>query len=361
MSFKNYLWFGFAAACAILPTGCQNKQSEDASGLSVAGGSVDLKGEFNSSVYVKVHPLRSDGGEIDQMEPITSVATILDAGLPGYTVMILSLADSYTNHLIAGQNMMVLPSLVNVSLSIYPENRAAAPVRVEKLSFNERGVLSNGAKLVVVGAKLLATGAEIPARLRAYDVQGAVNKLNDKIFVPNSSLQFKDVDYRNYLTSFLMIAVPHAVLKGDAAQIAAIKSIKGAALVGVGEASKLTMVGFGGTHQNASETKRNYAPVTMAAGTGLGATLAGSSFYGRELFEVTGSGLCGQGATSDERSFDTGASIIDANGNLVGIAVKSESRMNGSLGYDCQSERLEDVTTLVVAPTQAQIQHLLSR
>ncbi|MCX6123219.1 MAG: hypothetical protein NTV34_00475, partial [Proteobacteria bacterium] len=108
-----------------------------------------------------------------------------------------------------------------------------------------------------------------------------------------------------------------------------------------------------------SVMKRNFAPidslnVAPASYTPLRQLIGSNSAIAKQIFEFSGSGLCG---SKDGSNYDTGAAVY-VDGKFAGFSVRSTTISAGYKGQlrDCSKVYGKDIATLAVGLTRDQIE-----
>jgi hypothetical protein len=368
------------SAFALMATGCN---SGPTSAVKVAGGTIDGQGDkalYPATVYVDL-----TGTDFDNQQATRrNVGTLVDVGLPDSYALILSLADLFQSQ----NNIAVLPIMKTVNITLYLSD-GKSQILLPTLTMNkDTGALEDGKNkyfMMTVGVKAVKVGEA------NGQTDAAVNKLASllflesplNLFIPNTEpvvVGTKSAPSRNLRdsnSSFVMIAIPKKAFPA----LASMKVPKILAAEDRPEAAKLkgTVVGFGdiGFLGNSAKKdafslsdalpmtqQRNYAAITAlnqvpAKPTPLRALIGSSANVAQQMWEVTGSGLCG---SKDGKSYDTGAAIY-IDGKFAGFGVRSTTISSGYKGkLDCNlGAPADDMATLVISPSQEQIATFVRR
>ena len=109
--------------------------------------------------------------------------------------------------------------------------------------------------------------------------------------------------------------------------------------------------------------KRNYAPIealnkSPTDYTPLRKIIGSASSVAKQIWEFTGSGLCG---SKDGQNYDTGAAVY-IEGKFAGFGVRSTAKSSGYKGrLDCSKTQADDMVTMVVSVSQEHIDQFIAR
>ena len=338
----------------------------DAAGLKVAGGTIDGAGDsakYPGTVYVELNA--TDFNERNHV--IRNVGTLVDVGLSDAYALFLSLADVFQ---VGPDGQAELPIMKSVEVKLFLSNGESS-ITLPGMSMNKTGFMQDTQGrtyfMVTVGAKAVKVG-QVDA-----NTQRAAEEIAGKIFL-DSPLQVSSSNLRNANTSFIMMAVP----KNSNPAIASIRvpklmtaeqrpspaDLKGV-VVGFGEnmISGVRKSDFSLAASLPSVMKRNYADIVAlnkseAEFTPLRKVIGSSTEVAQQLWEITGSGLCG---SKDGSNYDTGAAVY-VDGRFAGFGVVSSSKSSGYKGrLDCSATSRDDMVTLVVSPSERDVAAFISR
>lgn len=346
----------FLAAC----------NANDRSSLRVAGGTIDGSGgnsKYPATVYVELK-----GKDFNnQVATIRNVGSLVDVGLGDSYALILSLADVFQ----ANNGVATLPLMKEVNIKLYMSS-GQDEIDLPALKMSAGGFLQDPSNksyfMLTVGVKAEKTGPVDAAS------EQKVNDIARKVFMESPLMTEKGVNLRDANTSFVMIAVPksaHPSLASlrvpsimtaeDRPDAAGLKGV----VVGFGENT------VGGSKKNEfalsaalpSVMKRNYADIealNKSSGdyTPLRQVIGSASAVAQQVWEFTGSGLCG---SKDGSNYDTGAAVY-IDGKFAGFGVRSTAKSAGFKGkLDCAATDRSDMVTMVVSPSKDQIAQFVSR
>jgi hypothetical protein len=86
--------------------------------------------------------------------------------------------------------------------------------------------------------------------------------------------------------------------------------------------------------------------------------IGANSSVADQLWEVTGSGLCG---SKDGANYDTGAAVY-VDGKFAGFGVASTTKTSGFKGrLDCGKASRDEMSTLIVSPSSADVEAFKKR
>jgi hypothetical protein len=339
----------------------------DVAGLKVAGGTIDGAGEsakYPGTVYVELKARDFSGGS----HIIRNVGTIADVGLRDAYALFLSLADVFQ---VGADGQAELPVMKSVEVKLFLNNGESS-ITLPGMEMNRNGFMRDAEGrayfMVTYGANAMPVG-RIDANLREE-----ADKVARKIFIDSPLRLSSGQNLRNANTSFIMMAVPKSahpsiaslrapeVLSAEERPSAA--ELKGV-VVGFGE----NTVGgsrksdFALTASLPSVMKRNFANIealnkTEAEFTPLRKQIGSETGVAKQIWEFTGSGLCG---SKDGSNYDTGAGVY-VNGKFAGFGVLSSAISQGYKGrLRCESTSREDMVTLVVSPSASDIAEFVKR
>jgi hypothetical protein len=251
-------------------------------------------------------------------------------------------------------------------------NNGESSITLPGMEMNRNGFMRDAEGrayfMVTYGANAMPVG-RIDANLREE-----ADKVARKIFIDSPLRLSSGQNLRNANTSFIMMAVPKSahpsiaslrapeVLSAEERPSAA--ELKGV-VVGFGE----NTVGgsrksdFALTASLPSVMKRNFANIealnkTEAEFTPLRKQIGSETGVAKQIWEFTGSGLCG---SKDGSNYDTGAGVY-VNGKFAGFGVLSSAISQGYKGrLRCESTSREDMVTLVVSPSASDIAEFVKR
>ena len=333
----------------------------DGAGLKVAGGTIDGSGDaarYPGTVYVELNAKDFGGGT----HIIRNVGTIADVGLPDAYALFLSLADIFQ---VSADGSAVLPVMKTVEVKLFLSNGESS-VTLPGMAMNQNGFMQDAQGrtyfMVTVGVKAVKVGQVKP------DLQREAEKVAAKIFLDSPLTTASGQNLRNANTSYIMMAVP----KNSHPAIAQLKAPKLLVAEERPSASQLrgVVVGFGentvgGSRKSdfalapslPSVMKRNFADIsalnkTEAEFTPLRKKIGSATDVEKQLWEITGSGLCG---SKDGSNYDTGAGVY-VDGKFAGFGVLSSAISQGFKGrLDCGTTSRDDMVTLVVSPSQEDV------
>jgi hypothetical protein len=339
----------------------------DVSGLRVAGGTIDGSGEaakYPGTVYVELNARDYNGGT----QVIRNVGTIADVGLKDAYALFLSLADVFQ---VSADGQAVMPVMKSVEVKLFL-NDGKSSITLPGMEMNRQGFMQDTKGrtyfMVTYGAKAQEVG-KIDDRLRAE-----ANVIASKIFVESPLRLSNGKNLRNANTSFIMMAVP----KNSHSAIAKLRVPKIMTAEDRPAASELkgVVVGFGentvgGSRKSdfaltaslSSVMKRNFAEIeslnkSESEFTPLRKQIGSDTAVASQLWEFTGSGLCG---SKDGSNYDTGAGVY-IDGKFAGFGVLSSAISQGYKGrLKCESTSRDDMVTLVVSPSAADIANFVKR
>ena len=329
----------------------------DLAGLKVAGGTIDGAGEaakYPATVYVELK-----GKDFNNQQAIIrNVGTIVDVGLPDSYAIILSLADVFQ----AQDGVATLPMMKQLDIKLYlSSGKEAINLPGVKIK-NGRLEDDNGNRyfMYTVGVKIEPKGQPSPQE------RDVVSQMAPKLFRESPLITEHGGNIRDANTSYVMLAVPKKALPSirvpgvmTAEGRPAPASLKGV-VVGFGENT------VGGSRKSdfslaaelPSVMKRNYADIdalnaTPAEYTPLRQLIGSSTVVSQQIWEFTGSGLCG---SKDGSNYDTGAAVY-VDGKFAGFGVRSTAKSAGFKGrLDCAATKRDDMVTLVVSPSKEDIE-----
>ena len=330
------------------------------SNLKVAGGDADVGGLYSSTVYVEMIGQDFNG---QPKPPVRNVGTFVQIPeLPGYRVLILSLSDV----LVANGSKSQIPLFKEIDLKIHGADGKSS-VSLPRLDFdsNTCGLKASGSAqidyITAFGFDVEKIGpSDIPADM--------LNKCKGRLFSRGSVPE----KFLNGRTSFLMLALHEE----EVAKLGIGKSPLLTPAESRGTSSgKLVMVGFGErdakSHDDAIKDQkkdgfalsdelpninvRNFAEVSGLTGTPFSKINNGAN--SNVMWEVSGSGLCGKNKDGSE-NYDTGAGVYSSPDSLVGFAIRSTSMPKFEGTLDCAATAREQMATLIVSPSSADIASL---
>lgn len=352
---------GILALLMLVVVACNNN---DRGGLKVAGGTIDgSQGAtlFPATVYVEMNGKDFNGKD----KVIRNVGTFVDVGVPSQLGLVLSLADVF-------DSSSNLPVFKTVNLTIYLSGGDVPPVVLPGLQFKNDGTMLDGKGnkyvMLSVGLKAEKVGkSEVPDD----KARGVLKNL----FLESPLVTDKGLNVRDPQTSYQMISIPRSV-DPALASLKAPKIIPSESRPVESALKDLKMVGFGenivgGDRKGdfalaaalPSVMKRNYAEVTplnisSTDSTPLRKLLANTPAAVQQVWEVSGSGLCG---SKDGSNYDTGAGIYIGQDQFVGFAVISTAKSSGYKGkLDCAATSRDDMATVIVSPSSEAINKFVS-
>jgi hypothetical protein len=354
---------GMLTGSALFLAACN---ATDRSSLRVAGGTID--GSDGNSKYPATVYVELKGNDFNnQGATIRNVGSLVDVGLGDSYALIFSLADVFQ----ASNGVATLPIMKEVNIKLYMSS-GQDEIDLPALKMSAGGFLQDQSSksyfMLTVGVKAQKTGP-----VDAMSEQ-KINAVAQKVFMESPLMTEKGVNLRDANTSFVMIAVP----KSAHPSLAALKvpSILAAEDRPSAAGLKGVVVGFGentvgGAKKNEfalspalpSVMKRNYADIealntSPAEYTPLRQLIGSASAVAQQVWEFTGSGLCG---SKDGSNYDTGAAVY-IGGKFAGFSVRSTAKSAGFKGkLDCASTDRSDMVTLVVSPSKDQIAQFVSR
>lgn len=339
----------------------------DVTGLKVAGGTIDGAGEaakYPGTVYVELKARDFHGGQ----HVIRNVGTIADVGLRDAHALFLSLADVFQ---VGADGQAELPVMKSVEVKLFLNNGDSS-ITLPGMEMSRSGLMRDAQGrayfMVTYGARAVPVGT-IDARLRD-EAQTVANK----IFIDSPLRVSNGQDLRNANTSFIMMAVPKnahpaiaslrvpKVLTAEERPSAA--ELKGV-VVGFGEntVGGSRKADFALTTSLPAVMKRNFAEIeslnkTESEFTPLRRLIGNNSDVANQIWEFTGSGLCG---SKDGSNYDTGAGVY-VNGKFAGFAVLSSAVSQGYKGrLDCAKTSRDDMVTVVISPSARDIAEFVKR
>lgn len=332
----------------------------DRSALRVAGGQFDLEQKYPGTVYVEM----TGTDFAKKQSTIRNVGTIVDLGLPNSYALILSLADAFYE----SGGKATLPVYKTINLKVYLSN-GKDPIDFPAVAMVQNGTFEDTAKrassLLAVGIKAEPTGSS-----RNAEVEGYARKL----FLESPLIAEKGVNLRDANTSYIMFSIP----KNSHPALSRMKIPQLMTAEERPEASKIkgVVVGFGENTVGGSKgkefalspalpavMKRNSAPIESlnkepAEYTPLRKLIGSASGVAQQIWEFTGSGLCG---SPDGKNYDTGAAVY-IDGKFAGFSVRSTAKSSGFKGtLDCSKTDASDMVTMVVSPSQTEINEFKAR
>jgi hypothetical protein len=195
-----------------------------------------------------------------------------------------------------------------------------------------------------------------------------------KLFLESPLMTEKGVNLRDANTSYVLFSIPkssHPALskmkvplvmtaeeRPDAASLKGIVVGFGENTVGGSRAREFALAS-----SLPSVMKRNYATIealnkSASDYTPLRKLIGSATSVAQQVWEFTGSGLCG---SPDGQNYDTGAAVY-VDGKFAGFGVRSTSKSAGFKGrLDCGKTPAEDMVTLVVSPSQEEINQFKAR
>lgn len=351
------------SASALLLSACN---MGDTAGLKVAGGTIDGSGEaakYPGTVYVELDAKDFAG----RNHIMRNVGTIADVGLPNSYALFLSLADVMKPD---GDGQAALPILKTVDVKIFLNNGESS-ITLPGAKTNENGFMEDSKKrsysMVTIGVKAEKVGSG--ATLKAAEIEDIASK----IFRP-SPLMVGGQNLRNANTSYIIMAVPKNA--HPAIQSMIVPKLMTAEERGEPANIKGVIVGFGenmvaGSRKSdfqlapalPSVMKRNFADIealnkSEADHTPLRKMIGSNVSVASQLWEVTGSGLCG---SKDGSNYDTGAAVY-VDGKFAGFGVVSSTKTSGFKGrLDCSKSSRDEMSTLIVSPSAADLEAFKKR
>ena len=347
------------SASALMLTACN---MGDTAGLKVAGGTIDGSGDaakYPGTVYVELDARDFSG----RNHIIRNVGTIADVGLANSYALFLPLADVFKA---SADGQAQLPIMKTVEVKIFLNNGESSITLPGVAMSNDASGLMRDSKgrtypMVTVGVQAEKAGTVRP------EIASRVEDIAAKIFL-SSPLMVGGQNLRNANTSYIMMAVPKNAHP-------AIESMKAPKLMTAEERAepaniKGVIVGFGenmvaGSKKSdfqlapalPSVMKRNFADIealnkSEADYTPLRKMIGSNSSVADQLWEVTGSGLCG---SKDGSNYDTGAAVY-VDGKFAGFGVVSSTKTSGFKGrLDCSKSSRDEMSTLIVSPSSADV------
>ena len=344
-----------------------------------------MDGQGDKALYPATVYVDLTGTDFDKQQATRrNVGTLVDVGLRDSYALILSLADLFQSQ----NNIAVLPIMKTVNITLYLSD-GKSQILLPTLTMNQNtGALEDGTNkyfMMTVGVKAVKVGDA------NSQTDTAVNNLASKLFLESplnlfnantqpvvvGSTPSRPRNLRDSNSSFVMISIPKKAFPA----LASMKVPEILAAEDRPEAAKLkgTVVGFGdiGFLGNSAKKdafslsdalpmtqQRNYAAITALnqspnQRTPLRALIGDSTNVAQQMWEVTGSGLCG---SKDGKSYDTGAAIyIDK--KFAGFGVRSTTISSGYKGkLDCNlGAPADDMAILVISPSRYEIQTFVSR
>lgn len=351
------------SASALMLSACN---MGDTAGLKVAGGTIDGSGDaakYPGTVYVELDA-RDFAGRNHIMR---NVGTIADVGLPNSYALFLSLADVMKPD---GDGQAALPILKTVDVKIFLNNGESS-ITLPGAVTNKSGFMEDSKgrsySMVTVGVRAEKVGSVDPR------ISGQVEDIASKIFLP-SPLMVGGQNLRNANTSYIMMAVPKNA--HPAIQSMRVPKLMTAEERGEPASIKGVIVGFGenmvaGSRKSDFQLapalptvmKRNFADIealnkSEAEHTPLRKLIGSNSSVADQLWEVTGSGLCG---SKDGANYDTGAAVY-VDGKFAGFGVASSTKTSGFKGrLECSKSSRDDMSTLIVSPSSADVEAFKKR
>lgn len=332
----------------------------DTAGLKVAGGTIDGSGDaakYPGTVYVELDAKDFSG----RNHIIRNVGTIVDVGLSNSYALFLSLADVFQTSA-DGQAQLPIMKTVEVKLFL---NNGESSITLPGVSMNEDGFMQDSKgrsySMITVGVKAEKAGSVDPKIARR------VEDIASKIFL-SSPLMVGRQNLRNANSSYIMMAVP----KNAHPAIASMRAPELMVAEDRPEPSKLqgVLVGFGENTVGGSQKsnfqlasalpsvmKRNFADIealnkSESDQTPLRKLIGANTAVAAQLWEITGSGLCG---SSDGSNYDTGAAVY-VGGKFAGFGVISTSKTSGYKGrLECSKTSKDDMATMIVSPSAADV------
>jgi hypothetical protein len=345
------------STASFFTTGCD---MADRSVLRVAGGQFDLEQKYPATVYVEM-----TGTDFSkQQSTIRNVGTIVDVGLPDSYALILSLADAFYE----SGGKAALPVFKTINLKVFLSN-GTDPIDFPAVALVNDGTFEDTTKrsssMLAVGIKAERTGDKQISQVEDYA---------RKLFLESPLVTEKGINLRDANTSFVMFSIPkssHPTLsKMKVPQVMTAEERPDAASI------KGVVVGFGENTVGGSRSrdfalasslpsvmKRNFAPIealnkVSSDYTPLRQVIGSASSVAQQIWEFTGSGLCG---SKDGQNYDTGAAVY-IDGKFAGFGVRSTAKSAGFKGrLDCAKTQADDMVTLVVSPNQEQINQFKAR
>jgi hypothetical protein len=339
----------------------------DVAGLKVAGGTIDGAGEsakYPGTVYVELNARDFSGGS----HIIRNVGTIADVGLTDAYALFLSLADVFK---VGTDGQAELPVMKSVEVKLFLNNGESS-ITLPGMEMNRNGFMRDAQGrayfMVTYGAKAIPVGS-IPPNLKEE-----AELVANKIFIDSPLRLATGQNLRNANTSFIMMAVPKSAHR-------ALASLRAPKIMSAEERPSDTdlkgvVVGFGentvgGSRKSdfaltaalPSVMKRNFANIealnkTEAEFTPLRKQIGRDAHVAKQVWEFTGSGLCG---SKDGSNYDTGAGVY-VNGKFAGFGVLSSAISQGYKGrLKCETTSRDDMVTLVVSPSASDIAEFVKR
>lgn len=334
-------------------------RSNTNSALTVGGGSEDATGKYASTVYVELNATDLNGAP----RQIRNVGTLIDIGHPSKDLLILSLADALEEN---EGGYAVFPLFKTAKLTLH--TAAGKSVELPRLRFIESG-RDVGVLEDTSGTRhaLLAVGITLKQVAASKVSNQLVQRARDLLFEDNS-LAVGTRNFRSPQTTYLMLSVSKNATGIRAAPYDSADSRKpegalGAlSLVGYGELSALSDKSTNLTRPKVNA--RNVAPIValnkiVSSPTPLRALMGSNESVSKQLWEVSGSGLCG---SSDGENYDTGAAVYEAASDepkFIGFGVRSTRLPDYKGVLDCKSTQPKDMVTLVVSPSKAAISQFI--
>lgn len=327
----------------------------DLAGLKVAGGTIDGAGEaakYPATVYVELK-----GKDFNNQQAIIrNVGTIVDVGLPDSYAIILSLADVFQ----AQDGIATLPMMKQLDIKL-DLGRGKEAINLPGLKIkNGRLEDDNGNRyfMYTVGVKIEPKGQP------SSQEKDVVFQMAPKLFRESPLITEHGGNIRDANTSYVMLAVPKKALPSirvpgvmTAEGRPAPANLKGV-VVGFGENT------VGGSRKSdfylaaeSAKKERNFADIDAlndapAEYTPLRQLIGSSTVVSQQIWEFTGSGLCG---SKDGSNYDTGAAVY-IDGKFAGFGVRSTAKSAGFKGrLDCAATQRDDMVTLVVSPSKEDI------
>jgi len=269
----------------------------------------------------------------------------------------LSLADVFQ----AQDGVATLPMMKQLDIKLYLSsgkeaiNLPGVKIRNGRLEDDS----GNRYFMYTVGVKIEPKGQP------SQQEKDVVSQMAPKLFRESPLVTEKAGNIRDANTSYVMLAVPKKALPSirvpgvmTAEDRPAAASLKGV-VVGFGENT------VGGSRKSdfslaaelPSVMKRNFADIEAlnaapAEYTPLRNLIGSSTVVAQQIWEFTGSGLCG---SKDGSNYDTGAAVY-IDGKFAGFGVRSTAKSAGFKGrLDCAATKRDDMVTLVVSPSKEDI------